>query len=582
MKVGGSALTCAQLLNNILRIGTLLLLASCQSTPGLSGGVDTQFAAPGPLSDYLAAQQARMDNDTQRAADYYLAALGAAPPNSAVLRDRAYQLLISDGRFEEAIALQDDLRLGSLSYSLSCMVIVLDHIKARRYERALEALDSVSGTGFDLLLKPIATAWSHAGERDEDAAFAALESLNRHRAFGGFYLEHKAYLNAYFGDWDAAKALFARALEDRSKLSSRAVLDYAGRLSKRGASEDALAVIDTALAQAPQISALISAQERLQRGKRLSPLVRKPSDAVAEALYRTATELVRKPTATSAVLYARLSTYLQPKLEASHVLIADIYAAQGRLEAALDTIRSLDADGAMADVRVLRIARYLDRLERTDEAIDVLQAGLEKRPDHAFMRVSLADLYRRTSQFSDAIVLYSQAIEASDDAEWMLHYGRGIAHEQNGQFEKAEADLRRALELRPGDPYILNYLGYSLLDRGLKEDEARAMIDAAVAARPNDGFIVDSQGWAAYTVGDYEAAVALLERAVTLQPGDPTINDHLGDAYWKTGRYIEARFKWQQVLTMEPSNSQAQHIEAKLDLGLTLAEMNKSPGQSIE
>lgn len=535
--------------------------------------VVNNYDTSSPLSDYIAAQSARMDNDTQLAADYYLAALKAEPVNAPVLRNRAYQLLISDGRFKEASALADDLRRGSLSFNLSRMVRVLELIKSRKYDGALQALEAVSGTGFDLLLKPIAAAWSHAGKRDLEAALGALATLNKHSAFGGFYLEHKAYLYAYFGDWDAAERTFDEALSDGRQLSSRGILDYAGRLSKRGDFDKAILAVEAVLAQAPQVVELQAARDQLRRGDAFAPYVKKPSDAVAEALYRTATELVRKPTATSAILYARLSTYLQPRLDAAYVLIADVYAAQGRLEPALTTIETLDDKGQMAAVRTLRAANYLDRLSRRDEAAILLSNAVADNPDNKLLRISLADILRRTEKFGEAVALYDEAIAGSDGEDWTLYYGRGIAHEQNGDLSSAEGDLRTALALRPDDPFILNYLGYSLLDRGLKMEEASAMIDAAVAARPNDGFIIDSKGWSAYLQGDYDTAVIFLERAVSLQPGDPTINDHLGDAYWKVGRYIEARFKWQQVLTMEPAPDQAQTVETKIDLGLNLAEV---------
>lgn len=565
------------------RVGVLaavgLGLAACQTTEGLYAYGSDTYSSSSPLSDYIAGQAARMDNDTQLAADYYLSALQADPANAIVLRNRAYQLLISDGRFKEARELSDALSRGSLSYNLSRMVRVLELIKQRKYDGALKALEMVSGTGFDLLLKPIASAWAYAGQGDEEAAFQSLNVLNKHRAFGGFYLEHKAYLHAYFGDWESAQAVFENTLANGRGLSSRGILDYAGRLSKRGEFDKAILAVEAVLKQAPQVAQLVAARDQLKAGDAFSPYVKRPADAVAEALYRTSTELVRKPTATSAILYARLATYLQPKLNAAYVLIADVYAAQGRLEPALATIQALDEDGSMGAVRTLRAANYLDRLDRTDEAAQVLTKALDKRPSNAMLRVSLADVLRRSERFGDAVALYDAAIADGGEEDWTLYYGRGIANEQSGDFAQAEADLRKALALRPDDPFILNYLGYSLLDRGLKEAEAIAMIDAAVKARPNDGFIVDSQGWAAYRLGDFERAVTLLERAVSLQPGDPTINDHLGDAYWKTGRTIEARFKWQQVLTMEPTQAQVGTVEKKLDLGLTLAEVGQKAVQ---
>ena len=549
-----------------------LVLAGCQSTTDLYGYPVPVKTPSSPLGDYLAAQQARFENDTERAADFYLAALDQEPANGPVLRDRAYKLLISDGRFDAAEDIADDLNIGSLSYNLSKMVTVLTAVRGKRYRQSLAGLELVNGTGFDLLLKPITLAWSHAGLKDKEAAFEALEALKAQRAFLGFYEEHKAYLHAYFGDWERAQSTFDAALREGRLLSSRGILDYSARLSQRKAYGEAIAALDTVLSKAPQIAELAAAKRRLEAGETFKPFVKSPSDAVAEALYRTATELVRKPTATSAVVYARLSTYLNDDLTAAYILIADVYAAQRRFEQAANTLGELNEEGPLSTILVSRQAAYIERLDRRDEAAALLDEELERDPGNIQIMAELAELSRLMENFPGAIKLYDRAISQSADEDWRLFYGRGIAFEQSGDFVRAEPDLRQALALRPGDALILNYLGYSLLDRGQKVDEAVSLIDQAVNARPNDGYIVDSQGWAAYILGDYERAVTLLERAVSLVPGDPTINDHLGDAYWKAGRYIEARFKWQQVLTLGPTKGQEERIAEKIDLGLTLAD----------
>lgn len=547
--------------------------AACETSSLGFAGYDVPSSPPqSALSDYLAAQHARYDNATELAADYYLAALSQNPANAPTLRDRAYKLLISDGRFSEAADLAPSLSRGSLSFNLSKMVAVLETMKAKRYKQALLRLDSVNGTGFDLLLKPITRAWAHAGRKEREEAFKALEALKTQRAFGGFYLEQKAYLEAYFGDWEQAKGTFSAALQEGRQLSSRGILDYAARLSRRDEFDTAVEAVDTVLSRAPRIAELVSARQQLLAGRAFRPYVNRPADAVAEALYRTSTELVRKPTATSAIVYARLATLLQPDLTAAYILIGDVYAAQSRFRQASATLADVDETGPLSTILISRKAAFFEQLDRTDDAIAVLEQALEREPGNTLLQSELAELQRIHEQFDQSIALYDQVIAATDPPDWRLYYGRGIAHEQSGDFMNAEPDLRKALSLRPGDALILNYLGYSLLDRGLKVDEAVAMIDDAVAARPNDGYIVDSQGWAAYLRGDYEKAVELLERAVALVPGDPTINDHLGDAYWKAGRYIEARFKWRQVLTMEPSTTQEVRIAQKIDLGLTLAD----------
>jgi Flp pilus assembly protein TadD len=153
---------------------------------------------------------------------------------------------------------------------------------------------------------------------------------------------------------------------------------------------------------------------------------------------------------------------------------------------------------------------------------------------------------------------------------WTLFYDRGVALERSGQWQRAEDDLKRALEMKPDQPLVLNYLGYSWIDRGENLESGLKMIEKAVELRPEDGYIVDSLGWAHYRMGDYDGAVKSLEKATELVPEDPTINDHLGDAYWQTGRLVEARYQWRRALQFGPQETEVKTIEAKLENGLNL------------
>ena len=156
--------------------------------------------------------------------------------------------------------------------------------------------------------------------------------------------------------------------------------------------------------------------------------------------------------------------------------------------------------------------------------------------------------------------------------DWSLYYSRGIALERSHNWDRAEKDFLEALKLEPDQPYVLNYLGYSWVERGKHLKRAQAMIERAVQQRQNDGYIVDSMGWVLYRLGKYEGAVTQLERAVQLRPQDPVINDHLGDAYWRAGRQHEARFQWYRALSFKPDEKDKAKIETKLEKGMGPAE----------
>ena len=177
----------------------------------------------------------------------------------------------------------------------------------------------------------------------------------------------------------------------------------------------------------------------------------------------------------------------------------------------------------------------------------------------------------RARNLPNAETLYSKAIKTISKPErsnWVVYYFRGICYERSKQWPLAEGDFKIALELFPDQPLVLNYLGYSWVDQGVNLDEGMRMIRRAVEQRADDGYIVDSLGWAYYRMGDFENAVKHLEQAVELKPEDPTINDHLGDAYWRVGRIWRRDSSGRTRAISSPEPEELVKIEAKLNSGL--------------
>ena len=215
----------------------------------------------------------------------------------------------------------------------------------------------------------------------------------------------------------------------------------------------------------------------------------------------------------------------------------------------------------------IQLALNLDSLDRTDEAKASLEKLIAANPGDLEAIMALGNVLRGRKQFAECADIYSKGIDTiakPEKSNWVIYYFRGICFERAKQWPKAEADLKRSLDLFPDQPHVLNYLGYSWIDQGINLDEGMRMIKRAVEQRADDGYIVDSLGWAYYRLGNMDEAVKQLERAVELKPEDPTINDHLGDAYWRVGRVLEARFQWSHARDLKPEPDDLAKIEAKL------------------
>jgi Flp pilus assembly protein TadD len=259
----------------------------------------------------------------------------------------------------------------------------------------------------------------------------------------------------------------------------------------------------------------------------------------------------------------------------AQLLLADTLSAQNKPDESLALLGEIQQGNAYYWSARLRGAVNLDTLDRTDEAIKQLQAMVAEKPDLLAASAELGDILRNKKRYPEAVTAYDEAIKRGAAAglpeRWVLYYDRGVALERSGEWKRSEADLSHALELKADQPMVLNYLGYSWIDRGENLDRGMKMIEKAVELKPEDGYIVDSLGWAHYRLGDYPHAVEYLEKAIELVPEDPTINDHLGDAYWQSGRLVEARYQWKRALQFGPQENDVKPIEAKIEHGLNAA-----------
>jgi tetratricopeptide (TPR) repeat protein len=311
--------------------------------------------------------------------------------------------------------------------------------------------------------------------------------------------------------------------------------------------------------------------DEIKDGDKLGPLVDSSQAGAAEVLFGLGTSLGRQGGEDLALAYLQLAIYLAPRHPLALMSLADLYESIKKPALALRVYQRVPADSPLKRNADIQMATNLDALERTDEAKKTLQKLIADRPNDLEAIMALGNILRVRKDFADCADAYTKGIDTLKNAQkpnWLIFYFRGICYERSKQWPKAEADFKRALELSPEQAHVLNYLGYSWIDQGVNLDEGMRMIRRAVEQRPDDGYIVDSLGWAYYRIHNYDEAVKHLERAVELKPEDPTINDHLGDAYWKVGRTLEATFQWAHARDLKPEPDDLAKIIEKLRTGL--------------
>ncbi len=304
------------------------------------------------------------------------------------------------------------------------------------------------------------------------------------------------------------------------------------------------------------------------RKKTLNPVLT-PKDGLAEVFYNISSWYFTKNLYKYAAFFGEISLKFRPNFSAMRLLLVGIYEKLNYLELALDRMNNLDRNNIYFYKFLKMKLSIFDQLEMKKEAIEELKNLTKLYPNNPKIIVLLADRLRANKSFVEAIKHYSDLLKLTNKSErWGIFYSRGIAYEQSGQWKEGEKDLLTALELNPKDPYILNYLGYSWLDRNKNIKKALGLLETAVEIEPGDAYIVDSLGWAYYLSGSLEKSVFYLEKAVSLLPNDATLNDHLGDAYWKIGRKKEAISQWKRVLIFDPNFKKKEIIKKKITNGL--------------
>lgn len=530
----------------------------------------TMVLETSPSGAYLAAQSAFMERDMTTAADYLLIALAADPENKDILR-QVHFALVSAGRVPEALPIAQKLVVGEQAEQLSPLTLAVDALDRKDADAAFDAIGRLPLSGYGLALVPLFEAWIEVARGHPDEAIAAIGPYDLGDGFDALRAYHVALIEDLAGNPSAADAAFRVALTAQDGGSYRVVLAYGGFLEKRGKSQEAREVYEDFLVANPTSLWLESALARLDAPGVIERLDT-PQEGAAEALFAIAGAAQQGGSPETALAYAQLAAYLVPDSDVVHLLIGDVLELEGRHADAIAAYRRISAKSPLSWTGRLRTAINLNDNGDTGKAIALLRQMAQERPQRADALVVLGDILRVGERWDEAVAVYDEAYERQGEAaanDWKLHYVRGIALERSGNWDRAELDLLRALEIQPGHPFVLNYLGYTWVDMGVRMEEALAMIEQAVAQRPTDGFIIDSLGWAFYRMGRYEEAVEQLERAVEYEPGDPVLNDHLGDAYWRVDRRTEARVQWRRALSLAGDDKALiAAIEAKLQSGL--------------
>lgn len=557
-------------------VATLVVVAAPLAAAARESSAASRLIEPAESleGNFLSAYIAGAARDTGAAATFYREALKADPRNPELL-ERAFVSFLADGAMPEAFRAAERLAARDPSNSLAQLALGVKAFKAKQYATArTHFANSGRGRSADLTAS-LLTAWAYAGSNDGKRGLDSADRLRGERSYTTFRDYHAGLLAELAGNLPEAERRLKSAYEsDRKTL--RIVDAYARIEARRGRPDVALAAYQAFDAVLPRHPMTRAAMADLRAEKPLSPLVTSAQEGAAEVLYGLGSAGTSPGDELPALVYLRLALYLQPDHPLALVSLSEIFERLKRFEQANQELDRVSPGSPIRLSADIQIALNLEQLGRSEQAMQHLETLMKRNPDDVEVLTAMGTVLRSRKRFAEAAEVYTRAAERigkPDRTNWTLFYYRGSAYERSKQWDKAEADLKLALELVPeeqnyGRAQVLNYLGYSWVDAGLNIDEAFKMLKRAVELSPRDGMIIDSLGWAYYRLGRYDDAVRELERAVEIKPGDPVVNDHLGDAYWQVGRRIEAGFQWRHAKDANPEPEDLAKILIKIEKGL--------------
>lgn len=522
---------------------------------------------------YLAARSAIAASDYTAAAKYFSRALVRDPGNLTLLESAA-TAYVGLGDLDRATEVARRMVSAGATGQLGGLILAGANARDGAWDDLRGGFDRGLQVGplFDGLVK----AWSFVGSGNMSGALEAFDEVSGAAGVQAFGLYHKALALASVGDFEGAAQIFSGDTGTTLRLSRRGAVAYVQVLSQLERSDAAIELIDESFGQSldPYLEDL---KTRLEAGETLPfDTVTSPSDGVAEVYFSIANALRSEAQPAYTVLYTRLAAAIRPDHIDALLLSAELLEALDRFELATDVYDQVPRGDVNFHAAEIGRAEALRRSDREEAAIEVLKQLAESHGHLPLVHVTLGDTLRGLERFEEALVPYNTAIsqiETLEEQHWIVFFARAIAYERTNQWEQAEADFRKALELRPDQPQVLNYLGYSFLEMQTNYEEALSMIERAVELRPDSGYILDSLGWGLYRLGRYEEAIEPMESAVERMPIDPIVNDHLGDVYWAVGRYREAEFQWHRALSFitedtDLNDIDPERIRRKLEVGL--------------
>ena len=488
--------------------------------------------------------------------------------------------LVKIGKFREAYRYAKNLELKNIDYFNSNLIIGTYYIKNKNLKKAKIYFEKNQKTEnsiiFNKMISQVLNSWVNENkdiylknENNSNFFGAEFENIGKiQRAFFNCYIKNKK-----------TEALFLELISDEKVNFSRYNFFYIKYLLSKGKNFEAEKRLFQALGDNPRNLMLNNLRVDLKNNNKNDKInyfdCSNISHSIAEFYYLISNLLSSQGLHSISNFYLSLAKFLNPNFISYETLYAENLLYNERYKEAHTLYEKIKEKGEIYNWHATKklVAINLKKEKSDQKKIQALSSSFKLISNPTlYHRYDYVDLLRRYKNYEMSINQYSLILDSIDVSHELYSKttdGRGIAYERSGKWQNAEKDFLSSLNKEPNQPYVINYLAYSWVEKGIKIEESLEMLRKANQLKKNDGYIIDSLGWALHKLKRYKEAKEYLQQAVTLMPSDPIVNDHYGDTLWMNGNKLQARYYWNYVLKLEETEEKLKEtVKNKLINGI--------------
>ena len=527
---------------------------------------------PRYLSNYLSAIISYNNQNNENSIKYFNASKNLINKHDSYLKDYVFALVLN-GEVEKAVfQVKSNKNQNKILFFEADLLLILENFKKKKFKENILLLSKLKKynnlNNYNQLiydtLKDYNQLFLEKKISKVDKNLGKLSSINE--AFFYCYLNHPE-----------TSSKFLKIIENDEGGYSRYLFFYLNYLIKNNQYENTHKLADKIKLIG---SNLLIAQSKFwiqnSEFKKIKNLFscQKENNLLSEFFYLISNLFSVSQEYEKSNFYGYLSNYLNPEFNFNNIQIIENYFDTNKLDTAKILLKQIDdKDQIFHWFKLKKLSQVISEDKNDEEALVYIEEKFNnyKNPPINIL-LDMGNIYKRNKKFKKSIEVYTQVLNQLDYKSEIfaeILYRRGGSYERIGEHLKSDEDLLDSLNIRPNDPYVMNYLAYGWLDRNYKIKEAISMLEKAYQQKQDDPYIIDSVGWGYYLTKNFINAEKFLQRAIKLMPRDPIVNDHYGDVLWKLNRKIQARYYWKSAFESNNADDELKiKISGKLLNGL--------------